>query len=265
MGLSLFLSSCSSNLEKGEANLSELLIKNNLRSKILWFEEIPILIVIDDKKTKHGLIFIEGDGVSWVDKFTKSNNPTPKDPVSLKIMLNDQRKCTKIYLARPFQYIDFEGDFSYFWTNGRYSKKILQVYHKVINQLKIELGLENFDLLGYSGSGAILAILACTRDDVKSFTTFAGNIDHIEWSKYHGISIMKDSIDPMIYKDKLSLIKQIHHVGEYDDNITQDLVKNYLKKINCKNNCNLNIVQGFNHYSNWGIFWNNNAVELINY
>ncbi len=256
MGLSLFLLSCSSNLEQGKADLSKLLIKNNLKSQILWAEKIPILVVIDDKKTDHGLIFIEGDGLSWVDKFTKSTNPTPKDPVSLKIMLNDHRKYTKIYLARPFQYIDFEGDFSYFWTSGRYAQQIINSYHKIINNIKLDYNLKSFDLLGYSGAGTILAILACTRDDVKSFTTFAGNIDHIEWSKYHDISVMKASINPMIYKDKLGLIKQTHYVGQYDDNITADLLKQYCEKINYDLKDAVVIVTKFNHYSDWGNFWN---------
>jgi hypothetical protein len=49
-------------------------------------------------------IYIESDGLSWISKSQISSNPTPINPISLKLMAKDKSK-SKIYLARPCQYI----------------------------------------------------------------------------------------------------------------------------------------------------------------
>ena len=75
-------------------------------------------------KNKELKIYIEGDGLSWVSRNIVSSNPTPIEPISLKLMLKDDSSC-KIYIARPCQYTTSNICEEKYWTNERFSKEIL--------------------------------------------------------------------------------------------------------------------------------------------
>ena len=49
-------------------------------------------------------IYIEGDGLAWTSKSRLSSDPTPQDPVGLKLALRHPRGAAA-YLARPCQYV----------------------------------------------------------------------------------------------------------------------------------------------------------------
>ncbi|MBD3796273.1 MAG: hypothetical protein IE887_00755 [Campylobacterales bacterium] len=50
-------------------------------------------------------VYIEGDGIVYKTRYLISEDPTPIDPLGLKLMLSDPSDC-KAYIARPCQYID---------------------------------------------------------------------------------------------------------------------------------------------------------------
>jgi len=59
---------------------------------------------LDPKPSLHAIhVYIEGDGNSWKNKYTLSDNPTPKQPIALQLALQDPHHQV-IYLARPCQY-----------------------------------------------------------------------------------------------------------------------------------------------------------------
>lgn len=241
----LILTSCSSSL----------LNQSDLHQSIIKTQNFNLLSFIDNHYSKHAIIYIEGDGVSWTNRTQISLDPTPHDPVALRLLLADQRKITKIYIARPCQYVKSPICNPYFWTNGRYDQKVIDSYHEALDKIKHTHYIQSFELISYSGGAAITALLAINRQDIIMLRCFAGNIDHQAWTDYHNISSLKGSINPMHYVSKLSKVWQVHYVGADDDNITPKLVKDYGDKINNTNLCQIHIIPNLDHYSNWDEFW----------
>ena len=87
-------------------------------------------------------IYVEGDGLSWISKSIISSNPTPINPIALKLMLLDNNSC-KIYLARPCQYITSNGCEERYWTSHRFNTKIIESYEHVLNNLKKNIQILN--------------------------------------------------------------------------------------------------------------------------
>ncbi|MCT7633640.1 alpha/beta hydrolase [Aliarcobacter butzleri] len=180
-------------------------------------------------------IYVEGDGLSWISKSIISSNPTPINPIALKLMLLDNSSC-KIYLARPCQYITSNGCEEKYWTSHRFNTKIIESYEHVLNNLKKEYTNTKFDLIGYSGGGAIVTLLASSRNDVNSITTIAGNLDIEEWSEIQKISSLNGSLNPANYSKELENIKQTHLIGENDKIIPKDIFFSYQSKFKNKEN-----------------------------
>ncbi|WP_066358131.1 alpha/beta fold hydrolase [Aliarcobacter cryaerophilus] len=180
-------------------------------------------------------IYIEGDGLSWISRNVISSNPTPLNPTSLKLMLLDDSSC-KIYIARPCQYTTSTICEEKYWTNERFSKEILDSFNEALNSLKKEYSNHNFNLLGYSGGGAIVTLLASQRNDINSITTIAGNLDIEKWTNIHNISSLNGSLNPADFSNTLENIKQHHLIGEDDKIIPKEIFFSYQSKFRNKKN-----------------------------
>jgi hypothetical protein len=140
-------------------------------------------------------IFIGGDGFAWVDRYTISNNPTPLNPVALKLALINNHSNV-IYIARPCQYNFRQNCHSKYWTSDRFSKKILKNINQTINILKQKLNMKNkINLIGFSGGGALVVLLANRRDDITHITTIAGNLNHKLLHQIHHVTPLSHSLD----------------------------------------------------------------------
>eukprot|EP01031_Cornospumella_fuschlensis_P007573 gene7573-9388_t len=129
-------------------------------------------------------VFIEGDGYAWVDPRTPSADPTPNDPIALRLALAENRikgGRTGAYLARPCQF-DPSGSpqncRTADWTQARFSDDAVTAMNVAVGRLKQMFFAERLVLVGYSGGGAMAALLAARRDDVVLLVTVAGVLDH---------------------------------------------------------------------------------------
>ena len=110
-------------------------------------------------------------------------------------------------------------------------------------------------------------MLTAKLDNITRVITFAGNLDHVEWTNYHKTQALFESLDPLQNKASISKIPQIHFVGEDDDNTTIDLVNKYKNKVGSAN-IKIIPISGFSHDSNWPQIWqeqNKVAAEIKNY
>ena len=173
---------CTKNIptpQEREQNLFSLIEKENLTQydiQTSTFNIFSLQTNLNNCKNKDIKIYIEGDGLSWISRNIVSSNPTPTNPIALKLMLLDNSSC-KVYLARPCQYINSNSCEEKYWTSHRFNLKVIESYQEVLNNLKKEYSNTKFDLVGYSGGGAIVTLLASFRDDINSITTVAGNLD----------------------------------------------------------------------------------------
>jgi dienelactone hydrolase len=164
-------------------------------------------------------LYIEGDGFAWIDRYTISSNPTPRNPLALKLAGLDQASNV-VYFARPCQYIDLSQERycnKRYWTSHRFSKDVLSSYNQALEQIKTKFNPTGFHLVGFSGGAAIVALLAAQRSDVLSLRTIAGNLDHVALNRARKVSPLRGSLNPISVAHKLKATPQIHYSGGNDE------------------------------------------------
>lgn len=240
----LFFTACSNknlSVENRIQNANNFAKQNNLEVKIISSSYFNHYIIEDKNLScKEANIYIEGDGLAWLNKTTVSANPTPINQNFLELLKYDN-SC-KIYIARPCQYINSNSCNLEYWTNKRFSKEVIDSFDEVLNILKNEKSIEKFNLIGFSGGGAVAALLASKRDDIKNLVTIAGNLDIDKWTKLHNISPLEGSLNPSEITSSLELTKQFHLIGKIDDVVPKEVFFSYYNKFHNKNNISYKIV-----------------------
>lgn len=173
-------------------------------------------------------VYIEGDGLAWKTSHSISDDPTPLDPIGLKLMLSDPSPC-KVYIARPCQYVSSKICNKKYWTSHRFSNEVIQSYDEALELMKKQYGIKDYTLIGYSGGGAIAVLTTARRNDIKTLISVAGNLDTEAWVNYHHISPLEASLNPADYAGDIENIKQYHLIGSNDKIIPEDIFKSYLK------------------------------------
>ena len=257
----LFLASCSSQFTPDQRNgiIEELNLnkfsKNSYSTK--FFNIYSLEKITNNKKLT---IYIEGDGLSWVDRFTPSSDPTPTDPLAFKMALIDEGENV-IYLARPCQYEWSNNCNKDVWTFSQYSSTVLNSYKEIINYLSKKH--KDIHLVGYSGGGGIAMYLgSIENENVKSIRTIAGNINHNELSKILNISRLKKSVNFYSIEKKIKQIPQIHYYGLKDKTVPNELQISYAER-NLGNKCvAIQSVEDTSHNEGWLDFWAENNLKL---
>ncbi len=214
-------------------------------------------------------IYIEGDGLAWLSHKRVSPNPTPKNPVALKLSLLDPA-ANVIYLARPCQYVDLKTEKncrSDYWTTKRLAPEVVASMDEAITQIKQRADIDKIRLVGYSGGGAIAAILAATRDDVIDLRTVAGNLDIEVFARHHKVTPLVGSMNPVDFADSLANMPQMHFVGEKDDIITRAITESYvnrLKEYDADLRCvKVRRIRNASHATGWETVWQRYADEVV--
>lgn len=177
-------------------------------------------------------VFIEGDGLAWLTPTRASPDPTPLDPLGLRLALA-HRAGPAVYLARPCQFLSAERDVAAaacpapLWLDKRFSEQAVALSGDAIDQLKQRTGARRLTLVGYSGGAAIAALLAARRDDVDLLVTIAGNLDTEAWTRHHRLSPLAGSLNPSDHVARLTDLRQVHLVGSHDDTIHPRFARAY--------------------------------------
>jgi dienelactone hydrolase len=210
------------------------------------------------KKATTLTVYIEGDGFAWQSARRVSSNPTPHNPVALKLALQHQNGSVA-YLSRPCQYhrnlTNTDLCEQKYWTNKRYSREVIEASEQALTQLKNLYNAKELVLVGYSGGAAIAAILAAQRDDVIQLVTVAGNLDPQAWIEHHKLSPLTGSLNPTDYQEKLHTIPQIHFVGEVDKTIPPKLVQDFVAAYKSEELTKVVVVPNQSHNCCWQDIW----------
>ena len=257
----LILCSCShTSPTKRLANADRLAIQNGWQQVIIKTTHFELISYQPKKITTNKVltIYIEGDGYAWRTSQHPSSDPTPHNPVALKLALQHQNGPAA-YLARPCQFhqelkITSQCNQRY-WTNERYAPGVIAASKQALTQLKNKYHAEELILVGYSGGAAIAALLAAQRDDVVKLITVAGNLDHHAWTEFHKVSPLTGSLNPVDYQKKLQTIPQIHFVGEYDQNIPPKLAQDFIANYDSEKFAKVIVVPDQSHSCCWQKIW----------
>lgn len=248
-----FLFGCSS-FEYRKAKAFDLAKDNHYELSVFQAKNFPIQLFIKSHASKHAVIYLEGDGLVLNAFGELAQNPTPTDPVALKLAIVDDRSYTKIIINRPFQYTASSRRDSKYWTTARYSAEVIQSVVESINAAQQKFAFDTFELVAYSGGAAVALLLVPHFQNITHITSFAGNLDHQSWTDYHDTQSLFQSLDPMQNKELLCKVKQAHYAGTRDDNTTLDLANAYKDRLNC-DKIRITPIEGYSHDSDWTRVW----------
>ncbi len=256
----IILISCSS-FEIRTNKAFNLAKEHNYNSTTEYTSEFPIQVFAQNHQTTHAIIYFEGDGLVLTSSGI-AFNPTPTDPMALRLAIADQRSLTKIVINRPFHYFDCTNCDNKYWTQARYSQEIITSIAEVIKKLQTKYEFKTFDIVAYSGGAAVAFLIATHfRENIKSIITFAGNVDPFAWCKFHETAPLTQSLNPLDNIDTLRTIPQKHFCGTADHNTTLAITQNFQKKL-ISNNVEIIIVEDFQHDSNWPNYWKTKLMKL---
>lgn len=202
-------------------------------------------------------VYIEGDGHSWMNRETPSEDPTPWTPVSLELASVDQAPSVA-YLGRPCQYIPPGSNAAcrtFFWTDGRYAESVIASTNAAIDRLKATSGAGSVELVGFSGGAVVAALVAARRHDVASLRTVAGNLDTAVWTERQKLSPLTGSLNPADFAGMLGDVPQLHFSGAEDKVVEIDVLHAFearLPRLDCVAQ---EVVPGVGHASGWPAIW----------
>ena len=209
------------------------------------------------------LYIAEGNG-PWRTQ-TDALDPTPKNPVSLKLASEDGSPNV-IYLGQPCQYMKaFEGtqcDKKY-WTTHNFSPEVLDAYNSAIDEIKRRYRIPEFHIIGHDTGGTIASLIAAERGDILSLRTVAGVLDTETYAKIQGFTPSDDSANPADLAEKLQYVPQRHFIGRDDLEVTSAVHHKYALKINNDNCMNVSFVDNASHDEGWQSRWPSMLSEPV--
>ncbi len=249
----LLMMGCSSSesLLKEAQDMGE---KCGFKSEKFQAQSSDIMVFLRPGDPYHIHVYLEGDGFAWFNKYEIAQDPTPEDPMGLKIACEDQSQATVVFLTRPCHYGLMRGCSSVDWTFGRFGQKIVNVYGEVLDSLKVQNPGVTFRVYGYSGGAFLALLLAQNRLDITHVTTFAGLLDHAAWTQYQGYSPLTSSLSLKDF-EAISNIKQVHYVGMEDREVPFSLSKTYQSHFKDSSEIQFIPIKGYGHTSDWPAVW----------
>ena len=236
------------------------LIAKNAGFSLERIKSGQFLLTTYKKETKNEtslVVYIEGDGFAWKRKNIQSKDPTPKDPIALKLAAHDPRNSV-LYIARPCQYlsqVELNECQSNYWSTHRYAEEVIRSINNAIDREKLNSDINSISLVGYSGGGTVAALIAARRNDVTSLTTIAANLDHVKWTDLHGITPLSGSLNAADYATKIEYISQLHLIGANDKLVPASITEAFKAKANNPEKIKIKIIPEFNHQCCWEEKW----------
>jgi pimeloyl-ACP methyl ester carboxylesterase len=212
-------------------------------------------------------VYLEGDGFAFVTPGQPSMDPTPQDPVALRLALAHPAGGGVAWLARPCQYSQEDrgrGCSQPLWTTRRWAPEVLTASNAALDRLKAQLGAQRLVLVGYSGGGALAALLAARRDDVVGLITVAANLDLAAWVARDRLAPLVGSLDPALEAaPRLGRLRQWHFSGAEDRVTGADLARAFARRLPAGTPVRLETVPGFDHECCWVRDWRRLAAPAL--
>lgn len=201
-------------------------------------------------------VYIEGDGLAWITRSQPSDDPTPRDPLALRLALA-QPAGKAAYLGRPCQYLRQQNPAcgSPYWTTARFAPEVVEASSRALDQLKQATASRRLILVGHSGGGAVAALLAARRTDVDRLITIAGNLDHRAWTTRLRLSPLTASLNPADEIAALRRLPQWHFAGGKDSALPAELVRNFAAAFPPGSPVQVRVEPDYDHHCCWAQAW----------
>ncbi len=167
-------------------------------------------------------VYLEGDGTPWIAGRDPAPDPTPRNPVALRLMARDPDPA--LLLGRPC-YHGHHADTGCgpaMWTGARYSETVVASMAAALAVLRPPGA--RLTLIGHSGGGTLAMLLAERVSGVDAVVTIAGNLDLAAWVRRHDYEPLVASLDPSARPPLPAHIRQLHYAGGRDRVVPADLI-----------------------------------------
>jgi len=128
-------------------------------------------------------IYLEGDGYAWITPTRISDDPTPRDPIALRMAARDPSPSVA-YVARPGHYVmdtRGRGCSAAYWANGRFAPEVIEAEAAAIRALMVRVGATKLRIVGYSGGATVALLLPRYGIQPTEIITVAGVLDPTAW------------------------------------------------------------------------------------
>jgi dienelactone hydrolase len=142
-----------------------------------------------------------------------------------------------------------------YWTTHRFSPAVVESIDQIVSRLKQRSGAEHLTLIGYSGGGAIAALVAARRHDVDRLITVAGNLEPREWVREKGLQPLEGSLDPSDDIQALGAIRQWHFVGGRDTTVPPPLTEEFADRFAPSVKPKVIAIDDYGHACCWADHW----------
>lgn len=229
--------------------------KKHLRG--INFEHVVYEQIADLDKTRRLHVYIEGDGVPWIGGRHPSPDPTPLNPLALRMMAMD--RAPAIYLGRPCYFgLATSTNCSYHdWTSGRYSAQVVASLLEVIQQYQQAYEIEKIILIGYSGGGTLATLIAPQLPGRVFLLTVSANLNTEMWTKVRGFSPLQGSLNPAAYPNRRGP-PQLHLAGGRDEIVPRAVTESYTSGLHPDE---YRFYDEFDHVCCWLDLWPNILEE----
>jgi len=197
-------------------------------------------------------VYIEGDGTPFKGRYTIAADPTPHDPLMLRLMREDS--TPSVYLGRPcyFGLYTDRGCDPVDWTFRRFSPEVLASMEVVLRAEVARAGATRVDLFGHSGGGTIAVLLAERVQSVGAVVTIGPTLDIKAWCALHGYSPLVGSVNPVDSASHRPGLDIVHWVGASDTNTPPPFVQ---AAAAARGGERVEVLPGANHNCCWKEAW----------
>lgn len=209
----------------------------------------------DDGRPGPLFVYVEGDGLAYLDARTPSSDPTPADPLALRLAAADPGPAV-LYVGRPCQFAPGRADPRCRvrdWTTGRFAPRLVAAVDDAVARERARNPSRPLVLVGYSGGGVIAALVAARRSDVSLLVTIASPLDVEDWTRRLGLSPLDGSEVPLDQAERLSQVRLVAFAGQHDKTVPAASIASAVDKLG--SSARLIVLPDFDHRCCWVRDW----------
>jgi dienelactone hydrolase len=210
-GLALALAACTTPSQDAEKTATGLGLTRSLVSGSPFEHAVYQRAALRRGPELH--VYIEGDATPSRALRYRPPDPTPGDPLMLRLMALDP--APSVYLGRPCQHGTAACD-PIHWSTGRFGEPVVASLVAALDAVRRERGASSVVLFGYSGGAALAMLMAERVPEVTAVVTLAGNLAVGSWADHHGHTPLDTSLDPALRPPLRPELLQLHVLGGRD-------------------------------------------------